>query len=239
MRGAWHRWPIALVLLAAVPALARADENPASKRTISVSGQGQVKATPDEVSISFAVETSGSKAAGTTAENAKRSAAVATALKALLGKQDTVSTTRYTLEPRYENVRPGEPREPRITGYVARNQVLVESHRLDKVGDLIDAATAAGANRVNDLQFRLAQREQALQSAIEKAGADAHAQAESVARGLGVKLGPVMSASVSSGPIVMPRFRGMAMAAEVRAPTPIEPGDVNVSATLQVTYEIE
>jgi len=37
----------------------------------------------------------------------------------------------------------------------------------------------------------------------------------------------------------MPRFRGMAMAAEVRAPTPIEPGDVNVSATLQVTYEIE
>lgn len=239
MRSGQHHWPAALLLVACLPLLAHADEKTDTKRTISVSTQGEVKAAPDEVLLSFAVETTAAKATEATAENAKRSTAVAAAVKPLLGKQDTVSTTRYTLEPRYESVRPGEAREPRITGYVARNEVQVESHQLDQVGALIDAATTAGANRVNNLQFQLSSREQALRSAIEKAGADARAQADSAAKGLGVKLGRVMSATVSSGPIVVPRFARMAMAAEARAPTPIEPGEVSVSANLQVTYEIE
>jgi uncharacterized protein YggE len=239
MRPAQCRWPVFLLLVACLPALAHADDKADGKRTISVSAQGEAKAAPDEALLSFSVETTAVKATEATTENAKRSSAVAAAVKPLLEKGDTVSTTRYTLEPRYESVRPGDAREPRITGYVARNEVQVESHQLDKIGALIDAATTAGANRVNNLQFQLSHREEALQSAIEKAGADARAQAESVAKGLGVKLGRVVSASVSSGPIVMPRFARVAMAAEARAPTPIEPGDVSVSANLQVTYEIE
>jgi uncharacterized protein YggE len=200
-----------------------------------------VKAAPDRMSISFAVETTDARAAVAAGENAKRSAAVTAAVKGVLAGDGTVSTTRYSIEPRWETARPGEPREPRITGYVAHNEIEVESGRIDRVGALIDAATGAGANRIGGLQLSLAKRAELQRAAIEQAGADARAQADSVAKGLGVRLKGVVSASTAAGPVPVPRrFEASALAAEARAaPTPIEPGELTVSATLQVTYEIE
>jgi len=228
----------ALLLLAlATPALAQ--EKPPEKRTIAVSGQGEVKATPDRAALSFAVETAAARASEAVQENAKRSAAVAAALKAVLGSEGTVGTTRYAIEPRYDVIRPGETREPRITGYVVRNEVQVEGARGDKVGALIDAATGAGANRIGGLAFTFSNQPELLRSALEKAGADARAQAESVARGLGVRLKGVVSATVTGRPVpIAPRVMAMETAARA-APTPIEAGEDTVSATLQVTYEIE
>ncbi len=220
--------------------VAMGDEQPpaAQRRTISVTGQAEVAASPDLATLAMAVETTSVKAADAATENAARSAKVAGALKTLIGTNDKITTTRYSLEPRYESVKPGERSEPRITGYVARNEVHVETHKIDAVGNMIDAAINAGANRVNGLQFTLSNRNEQLRAALEKAGAEARAQAESVAGALGVKLKDVASASTSSTP---PRYfeaRGMA-AMEARAPTPIEPGTVSVSAILQVTYDIE
>ena len=220
---------------------ARAQDRPAeARRTISVTGRGEVKAAPDRVSVAFAVETTAARAADAAAENAKRSAAVTAAVKPLLAPEDTVTTTRYAIEPRYDAPRPGETREPRITGYVARNEVAVESRQVDRVGALIDAATAAGANRIGGLQLSLAKHTELLRAALEQAGADARAQAESVAKGLGVRLKALVSASSSPAPVPVPRrFEASAMAAEARQATPIEPGELAVSATLLVTYEIE
>ena len=232
---------LALLLLLVFTTSTSAQDKPKDeKRTISVVGQSEVKAAPDRVIISFAVETTGARATEAAAENAKRSAAVSAAVKKLLDPSDTVSTARYSVEPRYESAKISESREPHIIGYVVRNEVQVESRRTDQVGALIDAAASAGANRVGNLQFTLSTRNDAMRQALEKAGADAHAQAESVAKGLGVTLKGVLSASTGGGPIAMPRrFEGMAMAAEARVATPIEPGEVGVSATLQVTYMIE
>ena len=237
-----RRWVLgALLLIAGGGRAAWPQEKTGDLRhTIAVTGQGEVRAVPDTLVASFAVETTGPRATEAAAENARRSAAVAAALKALLAPEDTLGTTRYTVEPRYESVRPGEQHEPRITGYVARNEVQIESRRIDKVGALIDAAIGAGANRVGSLQFSLSKRAELLRSALEKAGAEARAQAESVAKGLGVRLKGVISATTSGGPIVSPRRFEAAMVSEARmAPTPIEPGEATVSATLQVTYEIE
>jgi hypothetical protein len=215
------------------------DQAVASKRTIAVTGQGEVQAVPDRVVISFAVETTAARAGEAAAENAKRSAAVSTALKGKLAAEDTVTTSRYVIEPRYDTTRTGEQREPRITGYVARNEVTVESRQIEQVGTLVDTAIGAGANRVGGLQFTLAKRADALHTALEKAGAEARAQAESVARGLGVRLKGVLSASTGAVPVLMPRRFEMAAMSADRATTPIEPGELTVSATLQVTYEIE
>ena len=234
-------WPLGVLLGLLLPlGILHAQDRPAeAKRTISVTGEGEVRAVPDRVLVSFAVETTAARAADAGAENAKRSTAVVQALKAQLAAEDTVTTTRYALEPRYETPRPGESREPRITGYVARSEVLVESRQVDKAGALIDSAIGAGANRVGSLRFSLSQRNEQVGMALEKAGASAHAEAESAARGLGVRLKRVLTASVQPQAIVMPR-RFEAMTAEARAPaTPIEPGETTVSATLQVTYEIE
>ena len=228
---------VALFALVA-PGLAADERTAEPKRTIAVTGRGEVKGTPDRVSISFAVETTAGHAGEAAAENAKRSGAVATALRGVLGTDATITTTRYAIEPRYEPMRPGETREPHITGYVARNEVQVEGGA-DKVGACIDAAVGAGANRIGALQFAFARRDELERAAVEKAGAEARAQAESVARGLGVRLKGVLTATTATPPVY--RHVEMApMVAESRAaPTPIEPGESTVAATLQVTYEIE
>jgi uncharacterized protein YggE len=235
---------LAITVLSAIvmsaPCTRADDKAPAAQRTISVTGQGEVTASPDLVIVTVAVETAAPSAAAAVGENAKRSAAVVSALKGLVGKEDRVTTARYSLDPRYQSSKPGEATEPRITGYVARNDVQVETHKIDGVGALIDAANRAGANRISGLQFTLSNRNEQLRAALEKAGSEARAQAESVAKALGVTLKQVSSATTSTGPVIQPRYfeRGVA-AMEARASTPIEPGTVSVSATLQVTYTIE
>ncbi len=233
---------LATLMVLAMATTGVADDKPGDgRRTIMVTGQGEVTAAPDQVIVAVSVETTAPKAADAVSENAARSAKVAAALKALIKEGDTLTTTRYSLDPRYEQSKPGQPSEPRIVGYVAHNEVQVETHQIDRAGTLIDSAIAAGANRVSSLQFTLSNRNAQLRNALEKAGAEAQAQAESVAKALGVKLKNVVSATTSTAPIIQPRlFEGRAMAGmAANVPTSIEPGTVSVSANLQVTYEIE
>jgi uncharacterized protein YggE len=205
-------------------------------RTLTVSGQGEVSVAPDLAIVSFAVETAATKASAAAEANARISAAVAAAVRSRLGEHDEVRTTRYSLDPFYEPREHASAEPPRITGYVARNQVEVETRKADAIGALIDAAIGAGANRVDGIQFTLQDRSAAERDALRRAGAAARLQAESVAESLGVRLKRVASATTQSQPIFQPRY---AMAAEARSATPVEAGNVTVSATLQVTYEIE
>jgi uncharacterized protein YggE len=229
---------LALALLSLTTA--KAEEGP-QQRTITVTGEGEVNASPDLAIVSFAVETTSTLAREAVDENARKSAALAEALKKKLQDKDKISTTRYSLDPMYEQRERGSSGPPAISGYVARNEVRIELHAIGTVGALIDIATQAGANRVSDLQFTLDDRASYLHDALQRAGHEAHEQAKSVAAALGVKLKQVVSATTSSPPIVLSqRYQSVGMAmAESRAPTPVEPGEVSVQATLHVTYEIE
>ncbi len=231
---------VAGCLLAAIIATTtRADDKP-SRRTITVTGNGEVTATPDLALVSFAVETQAKTASAAATENAAKSEKVVSAVKQQLKGEDKVETSGYSLEPQYQMQERGNVSPPSIVGYVARNQVEIQIQAIDAVGRLIDSAIAAGANRINNVQFTLKDRSPHLRAALTKAGAEARAQAESVATALGVQLKQVVSATTSSGPIVVPRYRdGFAMAAEKAVTTPLEPGEVKVSASLEVTYEIE
>lgn len=228
------------LILVAVPALGQGQEAPAP-RTLSVSGQGEVKAVPDLAVVSFAVETTSPAASAAVAENARKSTVLADALKQQLSGNGKVSTTGYGLDPVYEpRERGGAPTAPRITGYIARNEVRAETRAIDSVGKLIDAATKAGANRVDGLEFTLEERGKAQNDALQRAGQDARRQAEATAAALGVTLGKIVSVTANASPIMPRQFARMAMAhAEMAATTPVEAGDVTVTANLQVTYAIE
>jgi uncharacterized protein YggE len=223
------------VLLTVAPAIA--DDSPPPQ--ISVVGNGEVKLAPDLAVIAFAVETTAREASAAVASNAEKSNTLAAAIKRQLSDNDRVETTRYSLDPIYESRDRGSSAPPRISGYVARNEVRVQTRHTDQVGKMIDAATAAGANRINSLEFTLADRASAHAEALRKAGSDARRQAETIAAALGIRLGRILSASTSGSPVVMAKqYRGMAMAME-SAPTPVEPGEVSVDAALNVSFAIE
>jgi len=114
-----------------------------------VSGQGEVRATPDRAQLSFAVETTATKAGEAAAESARRSAAVGAAVNRLLGAGGTVATTRYSIEPRYETSPWGSPRcrTPRAAPIARRPPVPPSTSPTSSVptGPPTDASTRSPA----------------------------------------------------------------------------------------------
>ena len=218
-------------------ASAQSGENVFAKRTIEVDGNGETRTSPDTADLDLAIDTQ----AKTAEEAATRNAALATkvidALKTKLGGKGKITTGGYTLDPQYDQ-RPNA--KPTIIGYNAQNTVTVHTGALDLVGALIDSAIAAGANRVNSLNFSVKDDTKARTEAIAIATRDAHAQADALASALNVKLGKVLKATTVSQarPIPMQMGRAMAMSAASVA-TPVEPGEVTVPATVSLTFEIE
>jgi len=144
----------------------------------------------------------------------------------------------YSLSPEYNE--PGPHQKPAIIGYSAQNTITVETTELSLLGALIDGAIAAGANRINYLNFGLRDDTKARQEAIANASKDAQAQAQALAASLKVKLKRVVKATTipERAPIV-PMARMAVMGAAANAPTPVEASQITVSATVSLTFEIE
>ena len=66
--------------------------------------------------MSFAVETTAVEAGAAVDANATTSAALATAIKENLDAKDKVTTTRYSLEPKYEQREHGSTKDQRLRG---------------------------------------------------------------------------------------------------------------------------
>ena len=201
----------------------------AAARTIGVSGEGEVAVQPDLARVTVGVETSGADLARAQAENASQTQTVLDRLKALGIAERDLQTVGYHIAPQYE--RDGNT----LSGYRVANVVRATVRDLGRLGEIIDAAVAAGANRVHGIAFDISDREDALRRAREAAVQDARTEAEQLARAAGVQLGEVVSIA-ESGDIAR---LGMEARAAAAAPgTPIEPGQSTVRVVVQVRYEI-
>lgn len=206
--------------------------------SITVNGEATIAAEPDQAQIDIGVTTQARNAPDASRENAERLARVLAEVKKLLGKGDEVKTGGYALNPQYRYPQGGKPE---IVGYTANNTVRIKTAKLDEVGKMIDAAMQAGANNINRLMFTLKDEEAARLDALRQASAKAKAKAEAIAASLGLKI--LRIASVTEGertfqPIFRqaPMERGVALAAQ--APTPVEPGTVDVRSTVSLTAEV-
>ncbi|HYA34341.1 MAG TPA: SIMPL domain-containing protein [Candidatus Binataceae bacterium] len=229
---------LTFALTLASRALAQPTAVVAETPTIEVSGTGEVRAAPDVAFLSLQIETRATTAEQCSSRNAALVQKVVGELKNRLGDKGQVWTGDYSLSPDYSQPEPHQ--KPSIVGYVAQNSISVETGELSILGSLIDGAIATGANRINYLNFSIRDDTKPRSEAIEKAANDAKAQAAALAGALGVKLKRVFKASTlpQSRPIVPIPGMARAMAAEA-APTPIEPSQITVSATVMLTYELE
>ena len=223
---------IVLMLLIAVPAMAADDI-----RVIEVSGTGEARSAPDVAYLSLQIETRAPTAQEASSRNAALAQKVVQVLKDKLADNGRVETGDYSLNPDYTE--PGPNGHQKVIGYIAQNTVTVETGDMTLLGSLIDTAIAAGANRINYLNFGLRDDSKARQEAIAKASKDAQAQAQALAVSLNVKLKQLTKAStVEERPPVIPMMR-MAVATSAGVSTPVEPSQISISATVMLTYEME
>jgi hypothetical protein len=119
--------------------------------------------------------------------------------------------------------------------------VQVKVRDLDSVGEVIDdVAEAAGdVVRVQNLRFTIEEPEELQAQAREQAVADARAKAESLADLTGVKLGEPLSINESVGPRPIPFFEAVPMGRGAAEVTPIEPGELEVSVTVDILFAID
>lgn len=216
------------------PVAAEVREVDAPAPVIFAVGSGEVQVTPDRAAVSLAVETRGATAAAAGRENARIARAVLDTLRALGVPTNDLGTAGYTVFPeqRYDQ-RTGRSS---VVGYVARNTVRASLGRLELVGPAIDAALAKGANVVAGLDFSVSSADSARRAAITRAVAAARADAEAAARAAGGSLGALVELTVSPAmdrpayPMAAMMARGAAAEA---APTPVEPGEQSVRASVQ------
>lgn len=233
---------LGIVLAAgAVPAVVGAQQIDAAANTIRVLGAAEIEVAPDVADIALAVETFAETARAAGEENARTMERVIRALVAAGVARDDIETRNYSVYPEYV-MRDNEREEPRIRGYRATNQVVVETTRLDAVGGLIDTALQAGANRVDGVEFGLRDEATARAAALRQAVENARAAAETMAAALGVRLGAIVHASteaVPTRPVPMPvMMRQAASDMAGAAPTPIRPAEQRIMAQATVVWAI-
>ncbi|HLI27795.1 MAG TPA: SIMPL domain-containing protein [Chloroflexota bacterium] len=238
--GAWWLLPAVLLGLVgwpgAVVAAPERQQTPAPG-TIVVVGEGEATAPPDVAYVTVGVVTQAPTAAQATADNARLLAAVLDALRARgVGDRD-LQTSGLSVQPIYAQ---GRAERQDITGYQATNNVTVTVNDLARAGELLDAALAAGANRVGGVRFAIRDTTLLHQQALTNAVQAARAQAEAIAGGLGLRLAAVHSVLEESVAVPVPRA---AMAAPAAAPapptTPVEPGELRVTARVRVAFSFE
>jgi hypothetical protein len=203
--------------------------------TLTVSADASVQAVPDLATVGAGVVTQAPEAAAALAANSTRMEKVIDALrKAGVDRRD-IRTSQLSVQPQY---RYGDNRAPQITGYQASNQVSVQLRDLARVGNVVDALVAQGANRIDGPSFSIADPQPLLDKARTAAVANARARADLLAKAAGVRIVRVLSIDEGQQPQPgpMPMLR-MASAEAAPAP-PVEAGETELRAFVTIAYEI-
>jgi uncharacterized protein len=203
---------------------------------IEVTGEAEVRIAPDTAQLHFGVTTRADNAAAAAEQNATRMKAVLDAVRKALGSGAQIGTGTYSLHAEHDSPRDGTP--ARVTGYTASNIVRLETRSLDRLGELIDIATQAGANQVQRIVFTLSDPADPHRRALRDAVKAAQAEAEAIAAALGARLGPVQSVVEQEMGPIRPFMQDAVMARAEAAATPIEPGMVSVRSRVVVRIQI-
>ena len=236
---------VSIILLAAVALSAYAPSgiaaNPAApQRTLNVNGAGQISLTPDIAYIYVGVHTENASASDAMTENNSRTQVMIEALKKAGIDEKDIRTTNFSIwqQDKYDPLT-GQPSGVKV--YSVDNTVYVTVRKLDSLGSLLDTLVKAGANNINSIQFDVADKTAAIKQARDAAVQDAKTQAQELAAVAGVTLGEITSVSfyeATSSPVMDGFGKGGGGGAEAAA-VPIQPGQMTLTVTVSMTYEIK
>jgi uncharacterized protein YggE len=225
-------------LLACVVSQVNAQQIASPLSSIRVTGDAVVSAKPERALINVGVLTQEKQSQSAASQNAKLLDAVLAALHKLLGPDADIKTINYSLSPDYQ-YRPGGGKST-ISTYTALNVVRVTVDDLEKVGAVIDAATQAGANHVESVQFTVKDPEALRTQALRDAAVKARGEAEALAAALNLKITKVLlveeTRDVGASPNdVMVTAARLGPGGE---PTPIQAGTIDATSSVSLTVEV-
>ncbi|KOO48903.1 SIMPL domain-containing protein [Viridibacillus arvi] len=203
-----------------------------SFRVITVTGNGKVAVQPSYVELQLEVITEGKDVSKAQQENANIMNRVIQSILSLNIPRENIQTAAYNIVPNYDYIEGKQV----FRGYEVTNALTVKVKDTSQVGTVIDTAVKNGANRVSGLQFKIENGEFYYQQALSIALHDAQMKAKTIAETMRLPMLPQPIEIVeesNAGPVL---YKTVAMA-EQNISTPIEQGQITISATLRVKFQ--
>lgn len=226
---------------------ASADQNSPS---ISVTGQAERSIQPDQAELSFSVEHRNPSQDVVRDQTNRAIRQITGHLSDVIGVADKkIQTTNLIVRPVYQRCRRNQPDKlnkdtcdrERVDYYTARTTLSVQVGDLTRLSDTIDGALNNGADRLANLRFSHSNRHKLMRDVRADAMRDAIKNAAVVAGAANKQIGNPLSIDVSANRGGPPRpMRAMAMSAGSKqvADTPVNPGEIQLTATVQARFEL-
>ena len=228
-------------------------------RTISVNGEAEVRVVPDQVIISLTAETRGGNLIDAQKQNdASIAKLIDYAVKSGVEKKH-IQTDFASVEPSYQNCRyedemSGKCNPLQITYYKVRKGVQIRLNDLDGYEELINTALRVGITHIDNVQFITTELRKHRDEARKLAAIASKEKAQALAETLGVKLGKPININANQWTSFYRHGSGqragnMMMQNVIQnGPTgngagsdgsALALGQINITARVNVTYEIE
>lgn len=199
---------------------------------LTVTGNGKIIAQANAVQLQIAVITKGSDVTEAQQENATIMNRVIQSIINLNIPRENIQTAAYTVSPTYHYIGGKQV----FSGFEVTNAISVKITDINQVGAVIDTAVQSGANQISSLQFSVENPDVYYQQALSLALKNAQMKAKTIADTMQLSLQPqpieILEESNGTPPVL---FKSLAMA-EQSVSTPIEQGQMTISATVRVTF---
>jgi len=214
---------------------------PPAPRSITVTGNAEIKTAPDEFVVSVGVDNFAAEAQAAKQANDQAMSALIAVTQANKIDPKDVRTERFSLQPHLD----GSYDNRRVVGYDARKGLVIVLHDAEKVERLLTELFKAGANRIDNVTYTstqiIAKRKEARTMAV----AAAREKAEAMAATLGQKLGRPLKIEENPGysgygPLNLNNSNAFANNNDVRASVSetMATGKLQIEATVGVTFEL-
>jgi uncharacterized protein len=204
----------------------------------TVTGEGKVTVVPDTGVVDLGITTNRPTVKEAQNEANTVISNIAKSVKNLGVEDRDIKTNNYSVYPQYD-FRNGINR---INGYQVTATLVITVRDIDKVNQVVDAATANGANTVGGIQLTVAEDKQKelLQQAREAAVKEAKDKATSLARAAGISLGKIINIQETDegnfpGPMLT-QDKAVGLGGG-NAATEIQPGSTDISTSVTLYYE--
>jgi uncharacterized protein YggE len=216
--------------------------------TITVSGEGEVKAVSDiaEVSMSLSKEAKTSKEA-----QASLNEMITKTLSYLKEKaiEDKDIKSEYGgLSPKYSYeqaycVSYPCPRDTKIVAYTATQNITVKIRDVDQANDIKTGLASIGITNISGPTFSIDNEDILKQEAKSIAIKDAKEKAKKLAKELGVSLGDIVSYSDNSSNGFLYRAKSEMLSSDMNyssaMPVVLPKGENSITSNVNITYEIK
>lgn len=223
---------LATSIVCAATAEAQGTSRADSGSTVITSGHGEFTLTPDRAVLRVSVETRAGTAAQAANGNSQRVRKLLDTLSSIRQPNESVMVAGVSVDATRDD-------NGRVRGYAASARIRISTRTLERLGIIIDAALAGGANNIEDVMWLSDREESARREALGRAFSEAQKNAQALADAAGLALGPLQT--VSTEP--MRGLFGPAMSVQGvtvggYAGVPIAPQDVVVRASVQGVWRL-